>query len=153
MCSQRLCLSPVPIARSVVLVPSQNAGTVVDCPQCLCKFQVPIPTAIPNGGQFTPQSAYSQEIQDYGSKKLAAGICAILLGGLGIHKFILGYNNAGITMLVLTILGSAFGLCLFFPFLLSFIMQVIGIVEGVIYLTKSDREFYETYGLQRKEWF
>src|SRR5580658_9893078 len=29
-------------------------------------------------------------------KKIAAGICAILLGCLGVHKFILGYTGAGL---------------------------------------------------------
>ena len=30
-------------------------------------------------------------------KKIAAGVCGILLGALGIHKFILGYNTQGIS--------------------------------------------------------
>jgi len=37
-------------------------------------------------------------------KKTAAGICAILIGGLGIHKFILGYTNAGIVTLLISVL-------------------------------------------------
>ncbi len=32
-------------------------------------------------------------------------------------------------------------------------MGVIGLVEGIIYLTKSDEEFYQTYMLGKKEWF
>ena len=31
--------------------------------------------------------------------KILAGICAILLGSLGVHKFILGYTTAGLIML------------------------------------------------------
>jgi hypothetical protein len=30
---------------------------------------------------------------------------------------------------------------------------VIGLIEGIIYLTKSDPEFYWTYVVGRKEWF
>ena len=38
------------------------------------------------------------------SNKIPAGICGILLGSLGIHKFILGYTGAGLVMLLVTIL-------------------------------------------------
>lgn len=38
----------------------------------------------------------TQQYQEANSKKIAAGICGILLGGLGIHKFILGYSTEGI---------------------------------------------------------
>jgi TM2 domain-containing membrane protein YozV len=37
-------------------------------------------------------------------KKIAAGVCGILLGSLGIHKFILGYTTEGIIMLLVSIL-------------------------------------------------
>ena len=73
-------------------------------------------------------------------KKLPAGICAILLGWLGVHKFILGYSTEGIIMLVLGILTCG-------------ITNIIGIVEGIIYLTKSDEEFVRTYIQGKKGWF
>lgn len=73
------------------------------------------------------------------SKKVVAGICAILLGGLGVHKFILGYTTPGIIQLAL---GLCFG-----------IGSVIGIIEGIIYLTKSDEEFIRTYQVGQKHWF
>lgn len=38
-------------------------------------------------------------------KKIAAGICGILLGSFGIHKFVLGYQNEGIIMLSAYIVG------------------------------------------------
>ncbi len=81
---------------------------------------------------------------DASSKKIAAGICAILLGALGIHKFILGYTQQGLIMLLVTILTCGFG---------GFVMGVIGLVEGIIYLTKSDAEFYSTYIASQKGWF
>jgi TM2 domain-containing membrane protein YozV len=77
-------------------------------------------------------------------KKVPAGILAILLGSLGIHKFILGYTNAGIVTLLISLLTCGVG---------AAIMHIIGIVEGVIYLTKSDPEFVATYVQGRKEWF
>ena len=33
------------------------------------------------------------------------------------------------------------------------VMQVIGLIEGIIYLTKSTDEFRETYLDQQKAWF
>ena len=73
-------------------------------------------------------------------KKIPAGILAILLGGLGIHKFYLGYTNAGIIQLVISLCTAGIG-------------GVIGIVEGIIYLTKSDEDFVNTYVVGKKEWF
>lgn len=82
------------------------------------------------------------------NKKVLAGVLAIILGPLGIHKFILGYNKEGIIMLVAT-------------FVLGFITcglgagltGLIGLIEGIIYLTKSDEEFYNTYQVGQKPWF
>ena len=32
-------------------------------------------------------------------------------------------------------------------------ISVIGLVEGIIYITKSDEEFEQTYVYEAKEWF
>ena len=77
-------------------------------------------------------------------KKIAAGICGILLGALGIHKFILGYTKEGIIMLLVTVLTLG---------LAGFIMGLIGLIEGIIYLTKSDEDFVATYITGKKGWF
>ena len=88
------------------------------------------------------------------SNKIPAGICGILLGGLGVHKFILGYSGAGGIMLGVTV--GCFVLCFVTCGLTALgisAMHVIGIVEGIIYLTKSDEEFVRVYVDGRKEWF
>ena len=77
-------------------------------------------------------------------KKIAAGICGILLGALGIHKFILGYTKEGVIMLLVTILTLGFA---------GFIMGIIGLIEGIIYLTKSDEDFVNTYITNKRGWF
>jgi len=77
-------------------------------------------------------------------RKIAVGIIAILLGSLGIHKFILGYTTEGIIMLLVSLLTCGVG---------ATVMWVIGIVEGVIYLTKTDAEFVATYITNKKGWF
>lgn len=94
------------------------------------------------------------------SKRMAAALCALLVGGFGVHKFILGYNNEGIILLAITIsgliVGTVGGVCCIFPFvllLLPMVSGVIAFVEGIIYLTKSDEEFIEIYQVGRKPWF
>jgi TM2 domain-containing membrane protein YozV len=80
-------------------------------------------------------------------KKIAAGICGILLGALGIHKFILGYTAQGVIMIVVSVVGAIlFGLG-------PIVMGIIGLIEGILYLTKSDEEFSRTYVQGRKPWF
>ncbi len=84
---------------------------------------------------------------DAGSMKRKAGWAAILLGGLGVHKFLLGYRKAGTIMLAIGILGMIF---LTVP---SIIIMLVGMIEGIIYLTKSDDAFARTYLQGRREWF
>lgn len=72
-------------------------------------------------------------------KKVLAGILGILLGGLGIHKFILGYTKEGIIQILLCLLCG--------------IGAIIGLIEGIIYLTKSDEEFVRIYVQNKKGWF
>lgn len=74
------------------------------------------------------------------NKKIAAAICALLLGGFGVHKFILGYTKAGLIQIAISFFSCGIG-------------SVIPFIEGIIYLTKSDEEFYKTYQENTKEWF
>jgi TM2 domain-containing membrane protein YozV len=78
------------------------------------------------------------------SNKIPAGICGILLGTFGVHKFILGYTGAGLIMLLVSVLSC---------FTLAPAMHLIGIIEGIVYLAKTDDDFVRTYVDGRKEWF
>ena len=91
-----------------------------------------------------PQPQRDPALAEANSKKTAAGVCAILIGGFGIHKFILGYTTPGVIMLLLSLLTCGIA----YP-----IMHIISIVEGITYLTKSDEDFYRIYMLGKKEWF
>jgi TM2 domain-containing membrane protein YozV len=81
-----------------------------------------------------------------------AGILGILFGGLGVHKFILGYNKEGIILLSITLVGILLT-CLLIGAFIVWIPGLIGVIEGIIYLTKSDEEFYATYQVGKKPWF
>ena len=86
------------------------------------------------------------------NKKVLTGILAILLGQLGVHKFILGYNKEGGILLGLWIIGAVLT-CVVIGVLLLWALGLIGLIEGIIYLTKSDEEFYNTYQVGKKPWF
>ena len=78
------------------------------------------------------------------NKKIVAGILGILLGVFGIHKFYLGYSKEWLIMLLVTILTCGIA---------GSIMGIIGLVEGIIYLTKSDEDFVKSYVENQKGWF
>jgi TM2 domain-containing membrane protein YozV len=79
--------------------------------------------------------------------RTTAALLGIFLGAFGAHKFYLGYQNAAIIHLVVCLAGAVFF------FLGPLAISTIGFVEGVIYLSKSDEEFQQSYVLNRKEWF
>jgi TM2 domain-containing membrane protein YozV len=87
-----------------------------------------------------------------GSKdKIAAGLLAVFLGWLGIHKFYLGFTGPGLVFLLINTIGLAVTwLLLFLP---NIVVCLIAIIEGIIYLTKSDEEFHQVYVVEKKQWF
>ena len=93
------------------------------------------------------QPGFSQPPMDSKSK-IAAGLLAIFLGSLGIHKFYLGYSGAGIVMLLVSLLAGFVTLGL-----ATAVMSLIALIEGIIYLTKTDEQFYYTYVAGKKSWF
>ena len=97
---------------------------------------------------------FAEGMKDVGgdNKKILAGILAIILGSLGIHKFILGYQKEGFILLAVTLIGWVLT-CVGVGIFLVWITGLIGLIEGIIYLTKSDEEFYNTYQAGQKPWF
>lgn len=53
-------------------------------------------------------------------------------------------THAGIIYIAVSILTCGAGAVIF---------NLIALVEGIIYLTKSDEEFYQMYQIETKEWF
>ena len=110
----------------------------------------PPPPADPYAGHV-PYANPTGHVPPYNpndSKRIIAGVLGIVLGSLGIHKFVLGYTAAGVIMLVVTVVVGTLTCGISWP-----VMWVIGLVEGIIYLTKSDEEFYHTYIARKREWF
>lgn len=123
----------------------QNDEYTQTCLQC----QAPLPTIGGYQPIQPPAPMYGQQaMQDWkqmgADKKVAAGVCGILIGSLGIHKFVLGYQREGLIMLLVSLLTCGMG---------APIMSIIGIVEGITYLTKPDEDFVRTYIQGRKGWF
>ena len=84
------------------------------------------------------------EKEQKGPDRVTYGIVAILLGWLGVHKFMMGQTTPGIILLLVSLLSCG---------TLSFVSWIIGLVEGIMYLTKTDEEFYQTYVVEKKAWF
>ena len=88
-----------------------------------------------------------------GKSKVVAGLLAIFLGSLGIHKFYLGYTVPGIIFLIASILGvgaveeeESFAI-------LPVAVLIISLIEGIIYLTRSNEDFERTYVVGKKQMF
>lgn len=108
-------------------------NTIIKCPTCgsqnLEILQNGAYKCKDCGAIFETSGKY--EFVSYSDKtKLVAGLFALLLGGIGIHKFYLGKIGQGI---------------LYILFCWTGIPSIIGLIEGILYLTMSDEEFNEKY--------
>jgi RNA polymerase subunit RPABC4/transcription elongation factor Spt4/TM2 domain-containing membrane protein YozV len=103
-------------------------GRAVVCPQC-----------------GVEQGDYVSSAGKAANNRVAAGVCGILLGAMGVHKFILGYTWSGITMVLISIVGvCCYG---------WMAMHIVGIIEGILYLSMSDRDFQSIHGKRLRPWF
>ena len=105
--------------------------------------------------------------------KVVAGLLGIFLGWADVHKFYLGIKKPAIIQLAVgggglvlaLIVGSAFialgmfgigvviGLLMYVVGYAALMAAgVLGLVEGIIYLTKSDEDFQSIYVTGQKQW-
>jgi TM2 domain-containing membrane protein YozV/cold shock CspA family protein len=110
-------------------VTSVAAGAEVD-------FQVEDGAAV---GIFVVSPSASEK------NRIVAALLALFLGHWGIHKFYLGKTNAGIIMLAC----GTVGWLLIIP---GAVNALIAVLEGVIYLIKSDQDFYRDYVVGDRTW-
>lgn len=84
----------------------------------------------------------------YRKDHIVAGLFAIFLGVFGMHKFYLGYNRVAFIMLAVSIVGSVFSLGL-----AAAVVWIIAIIEGILYLARSQTDFDRIYVHGKREWF
>lgn len=92
------------------------------CPYCGAKAEAAQNSAQSNE-TAAPTDQPTEELSD--KSKLAAGLLGILIGGLGVHNFYLGFTGKGVAQLLLSLLSFGF---------LSWISAIWGLVEGIMIL-------------------
>jgi TM2 domain-containing membrane protein YozV len=125
------------------------------CPYCQAAAELQASHCSRCGQMFQgqPAQAYAAPMYGQGSYeaqaalKVPAGLCGLLLGTFGIHKFIMGYKTEGVITLLISLIGG-----LLTCGIASAVMHVIGMAEGIIYLTKTDPDFVNTYFVRKKGW-
>ncbi len=106
-------------------------GVCVSCGKALCETCVnKVGERLYCGTCSGKLTVVPSGIQTEGRNKIAAGLLGILLGGLGAHKFYLGQIGLGILYLI---------------FCWTFIPAIIGLIEGIVYLSMSDADFNAKY--------
>ena len=75
-------------------------------------------------GQAAPPVPPLVQAYDPRKSKLVAGLLGIFLGGLGVHRFYLGYTGIGIAQIVVTLVTCGVGV-------------VWGLIEGILILAGS----------------
>ncbi len=106
-----------------------NCGAEIDekaeiCPKC--GVRQPASTIPPSYAPYQSGTEYVHH------KRITAGILGILLGGLGIHQFYLHNIGWGILMLIFCWTG---------------IPSIIGLIQGILYLTETDEYFGRVHRL------
>ncbi len=95
------------------------------------------------GSNWQPLSSYpelmhmlymkkGQSVATNDSKRVLCGILAIIIGGLGIQYFVIGKVGAGLLTILLTMVTCG-------------LWSFITLVQGILMLTMSDREFEQKY--------
>lgn len=82
-------------------------------------------------GYYPPQGYVNPERANWPIKnKIIAAILALILGGLGIHKFYLGQGGKGILYLI---------------FCWTYIPSILAFIEGIMILCSNDEAFMTKY--------
>ena len=95
---------------------------MIYCKECGKKISVTATSCPHCGANFEQQSQ---------KNKTTAGLLALFLGGIGIHKFYLGKNGQGVVYLL---------------FCWTLIPSIIALIEAIIYFSQSNDEFQQKYG-------
>jgi len=93
------------------------------------------PQVGPRVGPYQQQPGGPYQQPPYAARpqkdRMTAGLLALFLGNIGVHKFYLNQGGMGVLYLL---------------FSWTFIPGLIALVEGIQYLTMSDQDFHQRYG-------
>lgn len=110
------------------------SDTAVNCEYCGAAIAPAATTPVaPSSTVVQPQVVYVQPDARANwpiKNKLAAALLALLLGGIGAHKFYLGQGGLGI---------------LFILFCWTGIPAILGLIEGILMLASNDENFQIKY--------
>ena len=81
--------------------------------------------------EICPKCGVRQAGSGGAKSRTTAGLFALLLGGIGIHKFYLGKPGQGVLYVV---------------FCWTFIPAIIAFIEAIVYFSMSDADFAAKYG-------
>lgn len=104
---------------------SNEMPTMTQSPARPAAFGPPPPPLPPN---LQPLRAHVERVYSH-RNKIVAGLLGIFLGGLGIHRFYLGYTGVGLLMLLLTVVAGKVTLGVSCGF-----VQLWGMIEGIVIL-------------------
>jgi len=104
--------------------PTVQGATLKYCLACGAQIYFRAEFCPKCGARQAPQSLKNER------NRITAALFAIFLGGLGIHKFYLGYIVGGLIYLL---------------FCWTFIPSIVGFIEGIMYLSMSESDFNNTY--------
>jgi hypothetical protein len=120
-----------PRCDAVYELPVGRCGQTIGCVGCQGPLIVPHPAPVVGVLADDPDA-------DANATRITAGVLACTLGAFGVHRLYLGHYGVASAQLALGLLG------LLFPLLLL-VAAAVGVVEGVVLLTRSDLEFRRKY--------
>ncbi len=128
-----MAVSPYRPAEQATSLQPVAAGTLpphhVFCRGCAAHIHESAPTC-PKCGAVQRVNTSGTSVASAGKDRVTAALLAILLGSFGAHRFYLGHVGLGFLYLI---------------FFWTWIPGIVGVIEGIIYLTQSDQEFKSKY--------
>jgi TM2 domain-containing membrane protein YozV len=84
-------------------------------------------------GILLPTAALPAQLNE-DNKKLIAGLLGIFCGSLGLHRFYLGHNQAGLISLGVTLVSGIAGAFCPFVWALPGVVGLLGLIDGIMIL-------------------
>jgi TM2 domain-containing membrane protein YozV len=119
---------------------TKTLTTTKPCPFCFEPIQIEA-RKCKNCGELLDPTLVRASVQVHQHdepSRIAAALLAIFLGHFGAHKFYLGQSGRGVVYLLLNVF-------FFWTVIVPLVFAVICLIEGIVYLTYTDRQFASRY--------